>query len=119
MFCPTCRDEFRAGFTRCARCEVDLVSELPPEREADPPPQVPARLADYCGFLVLDDAREARDRLREQQIMSEIVIREAPGTDPDGPFSEEFWLRVDAGRYGEVHAVLGDVAQADGVEDED
>jgi hypothetical protein len=31
MFCPRCRSEYRAGFSRCAHCEVDLVAELPPE----------------------------------------------------------------------------------------
>jgi hypothetical protein len=29
MFCPQCRAEYRAGFTRCADCDVDLVAELP------------------------------------------------------------------------------------------
>ncbi len=31
MFCPECRAEYRAGFTRCADCDVDLVQELPVE----------------------------------------------------------------------------------------
>jgi hypothetical protein len=26
-FCPECRAEYRTGFDRCARCDVDLVSE--------------------------------------------------------------------------------------------
>lgn len=30
MFCPQCRAEYRAGFSRCSDCEVDLV-EGPPE----------------------------------------------------------------------------------------
>lgn len=36
MFCPSCRGEFRAGFTRCRDCDVDLVEELPAEVEAGP-----------------------------------------------------------------------------------
>src|SRR6266699_2261436 len=28
MFCPECRAEYRAGFTRCSDCDVDLVQEL-------------------------------------------------------------------------------------------
>ena len=32
MFCPTCGDEFRAGFTRCNDCDVDLVA-IPPARQ--------------------------------------------------------------------------------------
>lgn len=29
MFCPMCQSEYRAGFTRCQECGVDLVSQLP------------------------------------------------------------------------------------------
>jgi hypothetical protein len=28
MFCPECKAEYRAGFTRCADCVVDLVADL-------------------------------------------------------------------------------------------
>ena len=28
MFCPECRAEYRAGFSRCSDCDVDLVQEL-------------------------------------------------------------------------------------------
>ena len=31
MFCPSCRDEYREGFTHCADCGAELVEELPPE----------------------------------------------------------------------------------------
>lgn len=31
MFCPSCGDEYRAGFDRCATCGVRLVERLPPE----------------------------------------------------------------------------------------
>lgn len=31
MFCPSCRAEFREGFTECADCGEALVAELPPE----------------------------------------------------------------------------------------
>jgi hypothetical protein len=36
MFCPNCRTEYRAGFTKCADCDVDLVATLPAE-DADVP----------------------------------------------------------------------------------
>jgi hypothetical protein len=32
MFCPTCKAEYRPGFTECADCDVDLVYELPEEQ---------------------------------------------------------------------------------------
>ncbi len=31
MFCPSCKLEYRAGFTRCSDCDVDLVAALPTE----------------------------------------------------------------------------------------
>ena len=30
MWCPSCRDEFRAGYSRCPDCDVALVAEPPP-----------------------------------------------------------------------------------------
>ncbi len=32
MFCPVCKAEYRPGFTRCADCDVDLVSSLPEQQ---------------------------------------------------------------------------------------
>ena len=29
MYCPNCGGEYRAGFTRCVDCELDLVPEPP------------------------------------------------------------------------------------------
>jgi Putative prokaryotic signal transducing protein len=33
MFCPSCRSEYRPGFTRCQDCDVKLVDALNPEPE--------------------------------------------------------------------------------------
>jgi len=123
MFCPSCRDEFRPGFTRCAKCNVDLVEELDapgaePGQKTAPEVRM-IRLADFCGFLSLDEARHARDDLRREQIRSEVVIREPPEVDWDGPVREEFWIRVDASRYADVEGILGDGAAADSPADGD
>ena len=40
-YCPTCRSEFRPGFTRCEECGVDLVEALP-EPPKFPPVANPA-----------------------------------------------------------------------------
>jgi hypothetical protein len=112
MFCPRCTDEFRSGFTRCASCDVDLVDSLAGVEiatvEARPthdtasgqPALVP--MTEYCGFLTLDEAREARGLLKEKTIRSEIVIRERSDSS-----EEEYWLRVERDRYREVFALLG------------
>jgi hypothetical protein len=51
MWCPSCRAEYRAGFTHCPDCDVDLVAERPPEEEPAPTRRAtedfgPSRLAD-------------------------------------------------------------------------
>jgi hypothetical protein len=115
VFCPKCEGEFRAGFTRCERCNVDLVDELKPKTDETLPPRAPTSVAEYCGFFALDDAREARNRLRENEIVSDIVIRDAP----DSPSREEFWLRVDRNRYREAHAIIGDLGEHQPVEQDD
>ncbi len=33
MFCPKCRAEFEAGYTRCDACDADLVESLPVDEE--------------------------------------------------------------------------------------
>ena len=111
MFCPSCRDEFRVGFTRCAACGVDLVPEVggplkdvaASRAAADSPKAAHAPMTDFCGFLALGEARDARERLRAMGIRTELVLRDAPGA-PEG---EEYWLRVEQARLAEVILELG------------
>lgn len=39
MFCPTCKTEYRPGFTHCSDCDVDLVTHLPEEMRTNAPGQ--------------------------------------------------------------------------------
>lgn len=79
MFCPQCRVCYRAGFTHCTDCDVDLVDELPlaraglfgsnPGEEEDP----------FCAFWQGDDARlhvELSTVLDEAGIPHKTVRRE-------------------------------------------
>jgi hypothetical protein len=130
MFCPECKDEYRPGFTRCATCNVDLVQSLAagaskPAAAKTGAGSLPAgvplpSMAEYCGFVALDEARRARDVLRTEAIGSEIVIRESAQSPPDGPAVEEYWLRVDRNRYRDVVRLLGyDEAAAEVEADEE
>jgi len=117
MFCPECKDEFRQGFTRCGRCDVNLVDDLTKATRKSPEaaPAVPAvlRLGEFCGFLSLDEARGARDQLRGEKIRSDILVREQPDSAWDRPVQEEYWLRVDMSRIREVATLLGGVPEVE------
>ena len=114
MICPVCRDEYRKGFTRCATCSVDLVETLdaaaptmPARAVAPPVPGAPATdgptvevTVPYCGFLALEEARTARQSLRDRGVRSLIVISESAE-------GEEFWLRITPEDVKTAVAVLG------------
>src|SRR5262245_3917962 len=61
MFCPQCKAEYRAGFTKCSDCDVDLVKELPvdpqPISETEHPQLVVVRT--YPSHVEADLARTA------------------------------------------------------------
>ncbi len=123
VFCPSCKDEFRPGFSRCANCEVDLVDELGEELDSGRPSAqaapstapisgapVPAKMADYCGFFSLDEAREARDQLAAGGLDWEIAVRpsaETPSSaESPSAVAEEYWLRIDVKQGKEAAALL-------------
>jgi len=59
MFCPQCNAEYRAEFSRCADCDVDLVNEPPHFALASKPPVIPGDPNDdpFCSFWKGQDAR--------------------------------------------------------------
>jgi hypothetical protein len=113
VFCPTCRSEYRSGFTVCPTCDVDLVADLgavaDTGTEKPPTPtEIPhIAMSDYCGFVTLDDAREARNRLWIYGVPCEIAVRLKPGADSPVPDHEEFWLRVPRSDRRGVVEILG------------
>lgn len=109
MFCPRCHSEYRPGFTRCADCDVELVESLTEQKPGSRPAarRPPGPQVDFCGFFTLEEAREARDRLRREGIRSEIAIRESPGSENLTLPPEEYWLRFDAREFQTASAILG------------
>lgn len=117
MFCPSCRDEFRPGFTRCANCDVALVERLEaPAHRADvetivvPPAKPGEPKVNYCGFLEIDEALVARRALVKHGIAAEILVRDGDGEDA----GEEYWLRVVPSHFAAAQSILG-YDEADGV----
>lgn len=114
MFCPSCGSEYRPGIVHCASCDVPLSDsargELPEVYRGGFVPRAlrpDDRLMTYCGFLSLDDAREAREALRREGIPSEVAIRDAQDREPDGPVREEYWLRLPARAFEAAAQILG------------
>lgn len=113
MFCPSCHSEYRPGIARCATCDVALVEEIDPAEAgstgADDGAAVPeAELrVSYCGFLSLEDARQARDLLRRERIRSEIAILEPTHADLSHPVREEYWLRIAPRDFSAAAGLLG------------
>jgi len=114
MFCPVCRDEYRSGFTRCATCDTALVEALD-ARQPSAPASAPVvaeathelNLAPFCGFLTLDEARQARDKVRAAKLPADILIREAPGGAAGTPVQEEYWIRVKPANFAAIESILG------------
>jgi hypothetical protein len=79
MFCPECRVEYRAGFTHCTDCDVDLVGEVRLVR-ADSFESNPGDETDpFCAFWQGDDPRlhaELSTLLDEAGIPHTTVRRE-------------------------------------------
>jgi hypothetical protein len=117
MFCPVCRDEYRPGFTHCASCDATLVASLdapgaraPAPVLADAAPE--ETLAAFCGFLSLDEARQAREKVRGAKLPADILIRETPGATAGGPLQEEFWLRIRPRDFAAIESLIGFEAAA-------
>lgn len=138
MFCPSCGSEFRPGFTHCASCDVDLVESLDAPGTPDLPrpgaastPAVRSRrtvqsvIPDqppvaFCGFLTLEEAAEARTKLRSEGVRSEILIREDEPAQSDAAQKDTYWLRLSPAYFRKASAVLGyDEAPEDASEEGD
>ena len=112
MFCPVCRDEYRPGFTQCATCDAALVDSLDARGPSVPAPVLAdatpeEALAVFCGFLTLDEARHARDKIRGAKMPADILIRETPGAASPAPVQEEFWLRVRPRDFAVMEGLIG------------
>ncbi|MGA2097346.1 MAG: hypothetical protein ABSH39_13665 [Candidatus Acidiferrum sp.] len=80
MFCPQCKAEYRQGFTRCADCDVELVSELTPEALAKEETATPGDPNEdpFCSFWEGEDPRihsEICQVLDEQNIPHKTLRR--------------------------------------------
>jgi hypothetical protein len=104
-------------------CNADLVESLDagatPAARREPPPDsrpAPEPTSAYCGFLSLEEAREAKRRMREAGFHAEVLIRD--GQDERGRESEEYWLLLPARAFKAAQEIVG-FDHAEVREDED
>lgn len=53
-FCPTCRTEYRDGFSRCADCDLELVAALPADETYSAPDWVPVHSGPDASVRVIE-----------------------------------------------------------------
>jgi hypothetical protein len=80
MFCPRCKAEYRAGFTHCSDCDVDLVQDPPQFALAGRSPAEPGDPNEdpFCSFWKGQDARvhaELCEVLEQAGIPHKTVFR--------------------------------------------
>ena len=59
----------------------------------------------YCGFLSLEEARDAKRRMRGAGFHAEILIRD--GRDADGHEIEEYWLLIPPRAFTAAQRIVG------------
>jgi hypothetical protein len=95
LFCPNCKLEYRAGFTRCSDCDVDLVVALPKAAAAREvgvhdlrSPVVLRRGITVSDAAIIREALNAASLpFNTRQASAEIVA--------DGTPSYEFWVNAE------------------------
>ena len=98
MYCPTCRTEYRHGFTRCSDCDSALVDQLPAESaSATEDGELPnAELVTVEVFHDHIDAEIAKGALEAAGIEAMLQSDDARGTQPSLSMSRGVELLVRA-----------------------
>jgi hypothetical protein len=92
MFCPKCKAEYREGFSSCADCDIDLVSELPPE-----PSEEYVDLINLKTYSSRHDAELAKSFLSVNGVTAVVSGDDYGGIHPALSFSTGIRLLVNKG----------------------
>jgi hypothetical protein len=106
MFCPNCGAEYDEGIFKCSDCNVDLVSELPPEDTAEY-----VDLADIETYPDRTEAELAKGILLGGGIDAVIYGDEYGGYGPALSFSEGVRLMVKRADLPKAKMVLAEAVE--------
>jgi hypothetical protein len=87
-FCPVCQSEYRAGFTRCSSCDVDLVDQLEGEIHfSEEEVQQALSGQELVGISrgTMDAVLETRELLAASRLPSLVVQDKEQPSDPNQP----------------------------------
>ena len=71
--CPSCREEFREGFTSCSDCGATLVAELPPAQAPEAEDGADSGWEEVAETGQIFEAELMAMRLRESGIEAQVV----------------------------------------------
>lgn len=112
MYCPQCRDEYRAGFVECSDCHVPLTDHLPPEVPADEQPyqgDLDVLIRTACrGPLAIG---LARGLLEEAQIPFFAMDQNTAASQEGGNCMGWWDVRVSRDREAEAREILHSVEE--------
>lgn len=109
-FCPVCLSEYRAGFTRCATCEVDLVDKLEGEHHFTEE-EIQKALSGHELVAIsrggMDAVLETREVLTAERLPALVVEDKEQPSNPEQPKRVVLLVRkIDVPKANEL---IGDV----------
>jgi hypothetical protein len=110
VFCPLCKAEYREGYTRCADCDVDLVSALPPQ--PDPPEPAPDDSGPDAVVLCQEDDPAALTAVLSALEERGIRFYEYPIHNPHARVDRPFPMKVWVGPLYEIRVAKSDLPAA-------
>ena len=121
MWCPTCRDEYREGFTVCSDCGSTLVPERPPTRDqrhrpVGGEPLLPNEKLVEVANVPAVEAKALIAHLRSADIASTVMNVGTAGELSALQYSEGSRVMVRVSDLTSAQQVLHDIFGADAVD---
>jgi hypothetical protein len=110
MYCPTCRTEYREGFSTCADCGAALVTTLPsPGTEIEPGLEPMLRTSNSDEMSLLIEALEAAEIPYVLQAGTALALLDGERLFASRPGAWEARIWVASDRLDEAKEVVGNV----------